>query len=222
MKKIFLLTLVIFNYLVVTAQIGEVKEVNGDMSKGKNRGFKVLIPEVNEKQAIKSWERLMKEYDAKTDKVKKSDDYKSESAKIPSISEKEIDVYAVFNETPEGVFLNTYFDLGGAFLNSDMHSELAPVAMDFVKKFASDLAIETISEKLKNEEKEFDKLSKEQKSLEKDKEGYEEDIKKAKETIEERNKDLKENAEDQTKKKKELTEQGKVVDELKSKLDKFK
>ncbi|MBT8326677.1 MAG: hypothetical protein KJP21_03075, partial [Bacteroidia bacterium] len=70
MKNITLVFLTILVSISGFAQIGNVEEINGDMSKGKNRGFKVLIPEVTEKEAIKSWGKLMKSYDSKTSKVK--------------------------------------------------------------------------------------------------------------------------------------------------------
>ena len=59
------------------AQIGEVKEINAAMSKGVQRGFQVLIPESNAKDAAKAWSNLMKEYDSKTSSVKKAEDYLS-------------------------------------------------------------------------------------------------------------------------------------------------
>ena len=110
-------TIFTFLYLSVNAfaQIGEVKEINAAMSKGVQRGFQVLIPESNAKDAAKAWSSLMKEYDSKTSSVKKAEDYLSPTALIPSISANAINVYALFNETPEGVFLNAFFDLGSSF-----------------------------------------------------------------------------------------------------------
>ena len=57
------------------AQIKKVDEVNASMTQGTNRGFKVLIPETSEKEVIKAWSKLMKDYDSKSEKIKKEDEY---------------------------------------------------------------------------------------------------------------------------------------------------
>ena len=221
MKKLTFILLSLWVVSSAFAQIGKVEEINADMSKGKNRGLKVLIPEVTEKEAIKAWEKLMKGYDSKTVKVKKKDDYFSENAKIPSLSENEIDVYTLFNETPEGVFMNVFFDLGSAYLNSDMHPEITKSAKDLLQSFATRVARESIEGKLKEEEKKLDKLNKEQKNLEKDKEGYEKDIKEAEETIQKRTKEIEQNIKDQESKTSEIKDQETEVEKVKNKLKKY-
>lgn len=203
------------------AQIKKVDEVNATMSQGTNRGFKVLIPETSEKEVIKAWSKLMKDYDAKTDKIKKEDDYLSPDASIPSLGERPINVYSQFQETPEGTYLTAFFDLGGTYLNRDMHKEQTEAATELIKTFATKTAKESISEKVKDETKKLDKLEKEQKGLEKDKDGYEKDIKDAKETIEKSEKAIKENAKAQTEKQKEVAEQKAKAEAIKAKMKKF-
>lgn len=221
MKNIlFSLSLILLSSTLF-AQIKKVDEVNASMSQGTNRGFKVLIPETSEKEVIKAWSKLMKDYDAKTDKIKKEDDYLSPDASIPSLGERPINVYAQFQETPEGTYLTTFFDLGGAFLNRDMHKDQTEAAIELIKTFANNAAKESISEKVKEETKKLEKLEKEQKGLVKDKEDYEKDIKDAKETIEKREKSLKENTAAQEKKKKEIAEQTAIAEKIKAKMKKF-
>lgn len=203
------------------AQIKKVDEVNASMTQGTNRGYKVLIPETSEKDVIKAWSKLMKDYDAKTDKIKKEDDYLSPDASIPALGERSINVYSQFQETPEGTYLTAFFDLGGAYMNSDMHAEQAEAAKKMIMTFANKTAKESIEEKVKDETKKLEKLEKEQKGLEKDKEGYEKDIKDAKETIEQRGKDIKENAKAQTEKLKEVAEQKAKAEAIKAKMKKF-
>ena len=221
MKKITIVFLTILISMSAFAQIGKVEEINGDMSKGKNRGLKVLIPEVTEKEAIKAWSKLMKSYDSKTSRVKKNDDYLSENAKIPSLSENEINVYSLFNETPEGVFMNVFIDLGGAYLNSDMHPEITKSAKDLIHSFATKIAREAVEAKLKEEEKKLDKLNKEQKNLANNKEGYEKDIKDAETTIEKRTKEIGQNIKDQETKQREIKDQKQEVEKVKAKVKKY-
>ncbi len=221
MRKFTYIFIAILMSVSSFAQIGKVEEINADMSKGKNRGLKVLIPDVTEKEAIKAWEKLMKGYGAKTVKVKKKDDYLTENAKIPSISENEVDVYTLFNETPEGVFMNVFIDLGGAYLNSDMHPEITKTAKDLIQTFATKVAREAVESKLKEEEKILDKLNKEQKNLEKDKEDYEKDIKDAEETIKKRTSAIKQNVKDQEAKTTEINDQKQKVEKVKAKVKKY-
>ena len=71
MKKISITLSLSLLVLFSFGQIRPVEEINDAMSQGTNRGFKVLIPESNEKECIKAWSKLMKEYEAKTEKIKK-------------------------------------------------------------------------------------------------------------------------------------------------------
>jgi len=203
------------------AQIKKVDEVNASMTQGTNRGFKVLIPETSEKEVIKAWSKLMKDYDSKSEKIKKEDEYLSPDASIPSIGERALNVYSQFQETPEGVYVTAFFDLGGAYLNRDMHAEQTDAAIELMKNFATKTAKASIAEKVKEETKKLEKLEKEQKGLVKDKEGYEKDIKDAKATIEKSEKAIKENAAAQVKKEKELAEQKAIAEKIKAKMKKF-
>ena len=62
--------LFLFNFNLY-AQIGKVEEINATMSQGTNRGLKVLIPETSQKETIKTWSKLMKDYESKNEKIKK-------------------------------------------------------------------------------------------------------------------------------------------------------
>jgi len=217
---IFTLSLAILSTSLF-GQIIQVEEINAPMTQGTNRGFKVLIPETTNKDATKAWGKLMKEYNSKTDKIKTAEDYLSPDASIPSLGEVLIDVYAQFQETPEGTYITAFFDLEGVYLNSDMHKEKTAAAIELLRLFATDVAKESITEKVKDETKKLDKLKREQKELIKDKEDYEKDIQEAKKTIEQREKSLKENASAQETNKKELAEQAAITAKIKAKLSVF-
>jgi DNA gyrase/topoisomerase IV subunit A len=219
-KTISLLSIMLFT-LTLLAQVKKVEEITDKMSQGNKPGFKVLIPESTKKDAIRSWGKLMKEYDAKINKIKGQEEFQSLNATMPAVSDRPVVVYAQFTETPEGVYLYTYFDLGGAFLNSDMHPEQAAFVKGMLQRLATDVAKSTISNEVKQESKKLAKLEKELEGLEKAKASYEKDIRNANETITKRENDLAENAEDQAKKQKEIAEQKEAADAVKKKLNKF-
>ncbi|MBO6517905.1 MAG: hypothetical protein JJ975_15285 [Bacteroidia bacterium] len=206
----------------IQAQVSTAGDVSVSMSQGVQQGFKILIPETNAKDAARSWEKLIKEYGAKTSKVPKSDDFISDQVVVPSIEDKAITIYANFNETPEGVYLNAFFKRGDTYLNSSNFPQKAIAARGLMRKFAIATALEAVNKKVDTESKSLDKLEREQKGLEKDKEGYEKDIKKAKEVIETREAALEKNDQEQIAKKREIAEQKKKLDAVKREASKYK
>ena len=221
MRSIVLLILATFSFSTFS-QVQSAKEVAVNMSKGKQQGWKILIPIADNKLVQKEWGKLMKAYDSKTSKVKKHDEYISETARIPSLSEREIIVYAQFDETPEGVYLIAFYDLGGAYLNSNMHKDLVKPLQDLMQKFATEVAIEAIEDKLSEEEKALKKLEDEQKRLKSDEESYEKDIKDCEARIDQRKSDLETNRTEQQKKETEVSEQQSKVEEVKALRKQFK
>lgn len=222
MKRITISLLTFFTCFSAFAQITAVKEVNVPMSQGAQNGFKILVPEADEKEVIRAWEKLMKEYGAKTSKVKKSDDYMSEGAVLPSIQDEAITVYAQFSETPEGIYVNTFFKSGTSFLSTDVSAPKVKAVRTLLKEFARSTAYDAVEARLKDEEKKLERLNKEQSGLEKDKAGYEKDIKEARDLIAEREKQLEQNSKDQETKQKEISEQNQKVSKEKGALQKYK
>ena len=221
MKNLSLLLALLVTTSYVFAQIEDAKEISIQMSEGVQQGWKILIPEANSKDALKGWEKLMKAYDSKTSKVKKHDEYKSADAYIPSLSERIVVVYSQFNETPEGVYLTVFFDLGGAYLNSHMHEDKVKAVQKLLTTFAKEIALEAIEDKVKEEEKALKKLENEKNSLQNDKENYEKEIQECEAKIAQRKSDLNNNQQEQVKKEKEIKEQQERVEEIKKKKKKF-
>ncbi len=204
------------------AQVKSVKDISMAMSQGVHQGFRVIIPESNVKEAYKTWEKLMRDYGAKTTKVTKSDDYLSEEALIPSIEQKAMTIYVNFKDSPEGVIMNAFFRRGDTYLNGSDHPQKSIAARGLLKKFAVNVAAAAVSKKVAKETKETEKLEREQKNLEKAKEGYEKEIKKAEETIEKRKKDIEVNQEAQVSKKREIEEQRKKLKAVEEKARLYK
>ena len=212
--------LFLFNFNLY-AQIGKVEEINATMSQGTNRGLKVLIPETSQKETIKTWSKLMKDYESKNEKIRKETDYLSPDAQIPSLGEQPINVYSQFQETPEGVYMNVFFDMGSSYINSDMHPKQIDAAKKLITSFATRLAKSSIQTVLNEETKKLEKLEKELKALKRDKEKFENEIQNANETIVQREKDINENTKNQAEKQDTITKQKSEVDKINTKLKKF-
>ena len=220
MKNILLSFILLFS-ITTYAQVSDVEEINAAMSEGTNRGYKVLIPEADKKAVIKAWSKFMKGYDAKTSKVKKEDDYLSPDASMPALNDMPIQVYALFQETPEGVYMNTFFNMGSGYLNSEQFPAKAEAAKQLLKSFAINTAKAAVEEELSGESKKLSKLEKEQKGLEKDKAGYEKDIAEAKALIEKQEKAIVDNDKAQKLKIKEVADQKALTEEVQARLKKY-
>ena len=174
--KYLVLLISIFIILPSQAQIGEVKEINALMSEGTQHGFQILVPEASQKAVEKAWINLMKDYESKTTKIKKEKDLLSAEAQIPSISSSAITVYTNFQETPEGIYLNTFYNLGSSYLSSTIDQEKADAANRILSDFAKSVAVSAIEEQIKGEEKSLKKLEKEQSGLEKNQKQFSKEI----------------------------------------------
>ena len=192
-----ILFLISFN---LYAQIGKIEEINATMSQGTNRGLKVLIPETSQKETIKTWSKLMKDYESKNEKIRKETDYLSPDAQIPSLGEQ---------------------PMGSSYINSDMHPKQIDAAKKLITSFATRVAKASIQTVLNEETKKLEKLEKELKVLKRDKEKFENEIQNANETIVQREKDIKENTKNQAEKQDTITKQKSEVDKINTKLKKF-
>lgn len=222
MKKLAVLLFIALSGLQGFAQIGEVTEVTSTMSHGNQKGFKILIPESNTKDVERAWSELMRDYDGKTTKVSKTDDYLTEQVIIPSITENALNVYVNFTETAEGVYMKAFYFNGSEYISGAGNSKAAMSIRGLMKRFAKSVVLESLANQLNEEKKNLKRLEKEEKTLEKDLEGYEDDIKKAKELIEKREKDIIKNKKDTENKKSEIVTQKEKVGKLKAKLGRFK
>ena len=206
MKKLFVAALMLVGTLGAFAQKIEVKESNEVVGGGSHNALVVTIYESNKSDVIKAWKSDMKDYDAKV-KTNKNGGF-ADNALIKSLCENFIDVH--FTASEEGnntVKLVVAFDLGGAYLSSNMHGDKYHTAKAIVESFARKLTKQGLEgivsleeEKQKDIEKEKDKLIKEKNSLQKT-------IADAKALIEKSENEIKENEKNQEKNKVALEKQ---------------
>jgi hypothetical protein len=146
MKKQFLIILFILFSLIMNAQEIKVKEDKENLGGDINPVMTVLIYEADESDVEKAWKSLMKDYDAKISSVKSV--FFADNAMIPEISANTVDIYEIAKKQPDGIKLIVAFDLGGAYISSSTHPAAYKTAENIIKKFAVNLSIKAVQEKL--------------------------------------------------------------------------
>jgi hypothetical protein len=218
MKNHYLILVILLALpLLVSAQVSEQER---SMSKGVNNALVIEIPMADPGMIEKLWKKYMKDYDGKTKKVKGEPEWLSDDADIPGIgSGNTMDVYSKIAESGEDVELIVWFDLGGAFLDSDLHPDNYLEGEKFLMRFSLFVEKEKTKLELEAEEKELKNMEKELKDLERNKERYFEIIADAERRIEEAKADIEQNEKDQEAQKKVIEDQLEVIKKVQKKLD---
>lgn len=187
MKKVtFLLTFVLFA-CVTQAQVMEGKRL---MSLGQHNALSVELIHTNENDVEKAWIKYIKEYGVKT-KKNAAQEILTDDANIAAMSRNTIDIFSTVNAKGEDSELVVWFDLGGAFLNSEMHPDRYPVAEKMLKEFSMKVSKSAVEAELASQEGDLQQLSdkllrlrQERQALEKDIMEYAEKIASARSKIE--------------------------------------
>lgn len=215
-KQIFILILFILNGFFLSAQISESEQ---SMSQGVKNAFVLEMPNADEKVVEKTWKKYSKDFKGKTKKDRRSGEHFTDNAIIPSIGgNNSIDVYTKIEKSGDNVLFTSWYDLGGAYLNSYEHGDEAAEAQKILLAFALDVAKEMTLIEIDNEEKKLKDLNNALKKLEKEKENYEKEIEQAKERIAKAEADIEQNGKDQENAKLLIEDQEKVLDKVKEKL----
>ena len=192
MNKITYYTLFVFTFLT-TCLSAQTQEVKQQMSLGIQNGISVNIPDADAKE---------EEY--------------IEAAVIQTINGKSpMNIYT----TTEKNQIVAFFDNGTGFLNSKDYAKEFQSASEFMKEFGNEVTRELIRIELEKEEdilkknnKEYEKLKKENIDLHKDIENYKQKIKKAEA-------DIVTNDKDQERSKAAIEAQTKIVEIVQTKLN---
>ncbi len=218
MRKLVLLFAILALVFSLSAQ---VKEAPMNMVKGKENAFSILLKQTNKKEVEKAWTKYIKEFDGKTKRNKKTGFIFSDNAEIEKMSSNTVDVYATITPSGADTDLTVWFDLGGAYLSSEMHGDKATVAKSILDEFALSVSKAAVEEELKEEQKALKKLNADLSDLKKDKDGFESDIEKYKKKIAEAEANIKQNIKEQGDKEASIKEQEEVVEKVKDKLKKL-
>lgn len=216
MKNILLAFALIFTTQLVWAQVTEAKR---GMSQGVHHSLQILLPGSTEKLVEDVWKDYMKEFKAKPKYDRKTKEHFSDDAEITAIGgSNTVDVYAKIEGRGGDVDFTLWFDLGGAYLNSDDHTAKYREAEAFVMEFALEVARTKTNEELDTEEKQLKDLESDLSQLERENERLHKEIEKAKERIAQAERDIESNLQEQEKARKMIQKQTQKVTEVKKKL----
>ncbi|MCB9245495.1 MAG: hypothetical protein H6606_03615 [Flavobacteriales bacterium] len=205
----------------VFAQISEPVPVMAEMSKGKANGWQVYIPSATEKDAENAWRKLCKGFNARPDRVRKTQDHLAENVLIPALSLDTFNLYAQFKEDEAGAYITSFVEFRGSFLNNHQFKKESAIWVEMLRDMANRTAREIYEDRLRDAEKELSQRNKELEKLYKEKEGYEKDIRDCEKTIAERRTQIEQNSKEQLKSKEGIKEQEILVDKAKNELRKF-
>ena len=198
---------------------GQITGSTRSMNMGSQNALILEIPNADDKLVEKWWKQYMKDYDAKTKRVKGSDEELSDDADIPGIGAgNTVDVYSLTERSGNGVRQVVWFDLGGAFLSSQMHGDRYVEGEKFMMRFGLYVTKEMIQIELKEEEKRMKDLESDLKKLQRDNEKLHEDIADYERRIEEAKAGIEQNLLDQKAREKDIESQQNVIEEVKKKL----
>lgn len=188
--KTLLSTLFLLSTFGAFAQHGQIRQAQANHSQGYHHVHIVSLTDVDPEFVGKLWADYMKSYSRKTKKIKRTSEWFTDDATINELSKNTIDVYANAVELTTGVDFHVWFDLGGAYLNSQMHQELMPATQAMLKGFANIVEREKLALLLKtqeNELKQFERtlsnLQKAHKDQEKTLETKREEVKQAEQEL---------------------------------------
>lgn len=219
MKLFYTIVLLIF---AVSFSQAQIEEGVRSMSKGSNNSLSLDIPEANAKLAKKVWTKFLKSNSkkGKTKSDKKTGMIFTDDAEVMSVGgANTIDLYMRFTDVGENVNATLWFDLGGAYLSSEMHGDKYNEGEKFLMRFAIAVAVESTKLELKEEEKKAKELAKQLASLKKKKDGYHRDIEIAENKIKEAEANIEQNIQEQAATDAAITDQDAVVDAVKKRLE---
>ena len=150
MQKWIIIFIALSLSLQLKAQKTKVEEKRENIGGGVNNALVVTIFSADVSEAEKEWKKMMKSAKAKVSGRK---EIFADDANLPYISDNTIDVYAVFDQKKDDVYMVVAFDLGGSFLNSSDHKTQYKAAEKMIYDFAVDIAKQCIENNLKDEEK---------------------------------------------------------------------
>ena len=117
-----ILILLLSETFILNAQFQfRVSESDFQFSKASHHGFSVHIYESNIHDIEKSWKKMMKGWGAK--EMKKNMSFLLIMPSFKKMGDNVFDTYAICNEKANYIEFVTAVNLGGAFLNSNDHSE---------------------------------------------------------------------------------------------------
>lgn len=222
-RNIILDTLVLALFITCafsTTSQAQVMEGKRLMSLGQYNALSVDLPHTKKGEVEKAWTKYMKEFGHKT-KRNVSQEVFVDNATIAAMSRNTVDIFATINEKGEDTELVVWFDLGGAFLSSEMHTDRYPVAEKMLWDFCMRVSKTAVEEELNTQEVQLQKLSDKLLRLRQEKQSLEKDIMEYAEKIAEARRQIEGVTKEYNTAKEERMAQETAVENVKSKLKAF-
>jgi hypothetical protein len=222
MKQLFLLFISFALLTSLSAQRNGINEVKKGMSMGVKEAFSVNVSNLDTKETEKVLMDYLKDIKGKKGpkKDRKTKEILVDDADFKAISNNTVDVYAVMDGKGDNATVTFWFDLGGAFLSQEAHPEKMEAISDWLYNFSKNTKLRTVELELEAEEDRLKELNKDYDKLQKEQSKLEDSIQKAKEEIARAEEDLKSNAVEQDNSKRTISEQERVIEKVKDKLKK--
>jgi hypothetical protein len=197
-----------------------VREGERTMSQGSKNALTLDLPKTTAKFAEKLWKDYAKQFKGDTKKDKKSDEWFTDNAMIAGVGgANTVDMYAKFTESGDITTMGLWIDLGGAYVGSKEFKDKYAEAEKILANFALTVQREQTKEQLNEQTDGLKKLEKQEKNLEKDKQGLLDDIENWKKKIAKAEADIITNGKNQEETKQKIESQKKLVEEIQKKLN---
>ncbi|MEM8908744.1 MAG: hypothetical protein AAGD05_12930 [Bacteroidota bacterium] len=183
--------------LMVSGQ-AQITEEDRSMSLGVKNALVLELPDAKGKFVAKLWKKYIKQFDGKTKRNKKADEYFTDNARMVEVGGSQpVDVYCRVDETSSDVDVILWMDVDGEFLSSAAYPEEFTEAEKILMRFALEVTREKIKIELKEEENRLKKLNKNLKKLQRANDNYHRDIEVAKAKIKKAEGNIEQNEIDQ-------------------------
>lgn len=231
MKKSIFVLLAVFCLVFlanseINAQISASITVNEEvisMSQGVKNSFSVKLPSTDLKDLEKQWAKYLKEYKGKTKQVKNLNEWFTDNAKMEAVSRNSVDLYTVFTPAEEETTrLIVWFDLGGAYLSTELHGEQANAGEKILYDFALQIKKEVAAAKIEAEKEALKEMEVDLEKVAKSEQEFLKTIEEMKAKIEKLEADIAANQNTQAEKKAAIEAQKKMIETAKTELDKIR
>ncbi len=196
----------------------QLEESSKAMSTGVNNAIILDIPNSETKVVEKVWKSFSKDFNTKTRKDKKTDEWQSASPFLSGFSSNVDNLYVRIEDSGENTKLISWYEIEGDYLNSESYPEDFDAAQVLLMGFALEVAKTYTMMELEEEEKELKKIESSLKKLKREKETYEKNIADYENKIIETEKKIEENVFEQEKSKLDIESQLEVIEQVKQKL----
>lgn len=228
MKKLIFVLLTVFSlvfftnskiYAQMSASIMVDEEVIS-MSQGVKNSFSVKLPNTDLKDLEKKWAKYLKAYKGKTKQVKNSNEWFTDNAKMEAVSRNSVDLYTVFTPSEEAATrLIVWFDLGGAYLSTQLHGEQGNAGEKILYDFALQIKKEVATSKIEAEKEALKEMEAALEKIAKSEQVFLKTIEEMKAKIEKLEADIAANKNTQAEKKAAIEVQKKMIETAKTELD---